>query len=72
MCDVEKNWSNLFDEDGFECDEHEECEDRVVPVFVKTPETHTEHLEDKERSCGSLAKQLPEIRQRYIQPTVIV
>ena len=29
---------------GLEGDQHEQCEDAVVPVLVQTPQAHTEHL----------------------------
>ena len=43
------------------CYQHEESENTVIPILVQTPQTHTKHLEDKERCCGPLLKQLHEL-----------
>ena len=42
----------LPDDGGFKDDEHEEGEDRVVPVLVQTPESDTKDLEDEEWGHG--------------------
>lgn len=53
--------TDLFDKNGLESDEHEESEDAVVPVLIQTPQAHTEHLEHKERSSGTLLEEHPEV-----------
>ena len=61
-------WSDLFDEDGLEGDEHEEREEAVVPVLIDAPQAHTEHLEHKEGSRRSLPEQSPEVWRHHVQP----
>ena len=65
--ETDTGFSNLFDKNSLERDQHKESEEGVIPVLVQAPQTHTEDLEHKERSSGPLPKQLPEIRQSYIQ-----
>mmetsp|Transcript_4309 Transcript_4309/g.12234 ORF Transcript_4309/g.12234 Transcript_4309/m.12234 type:complete len:216 (-) Transcript_4309:129-776(-) len=44
----------------FSQDEHEERQQRVVPILVHEPEQHADHLEDKERRHSMLLKELAE------------
>ena len=46
----------LFDKNGFKRDEHEESEERVVPVVIEAPQTNTEHLKYKKWSSSSLTE----------------
>ena len=50
----------LLDQRALEYHQHEQGEDRVVPVLVQAPQTDTEHLEHEEWGRGSLYEQLLE------------
>ncbi|GJC78632.1 hypothetical protein ColLi_01470 [Colletotrichum liriopes] len=57
----------LPDDGALEGDQHEESEERVVPVLVKHPETNTEDLEDEEGRDGVLLEELGEGGNRDIE-----
>lgn len=44
-------YAHLPNDRALENDQHEQCEQAVVPVFVQTPKCDTEHLKDEEW-CG--------------------
>ena len=49
---------------ALESNEHEQREERVVPVFIEHPQSNTEDLEDEERCNGVLLEELEEVRER--------
>ncbi|GKT85998.1 hypothetical protein Ct61P_03848 [Colletotrichum tofieldiae] len=57
----------LPDDGALEGDQHEESEERIVPVLVKHPETNTEDLEDEEGRDGVLLEELGEGGNRDIE-----
>jgi hypothetical protein len=59
--------THLEDDGAFKDDQHEEGEERVVPVLVQTPETDTEELEHKEGRHRVLAKDFPEAWHRDVE-----
>src|SRR2546429_1366934 len=54
---------SLPDNSALEDNQHEQCEERIVPVVVQQPETHAENLENEEGRNGMLFPQLDESRQ---------
>ena len=56
-------------EDGghFKGNQHEQGEQRVVPLFVHAPQGDTEDLKHKERRHGVLLEQLHERRDRDVK-----
>lgn len=56
--------SYLEDDSALEHDQHEPSEDRVVPVLIQAPQSHAEHLEDKERGYSMLSKELCKLGDR--------
>ena len=60
------------DHGTLESHEHDEGEERVVPVIVEQPETDTEDLEDKERRDGMLLPQLGEAWHRNVESIISV
>ena len=57
----------LPDDSRLEHNQHEKCEERVVPVFVEHPETDAENLEHKERRDSVLLEELRESRHGDIE-----
>lgn len=59
---------------ALESDKHEQGEDRVVPVFIETPQADTEQLEDEERRHSVLLEQLAERRDGDVErvETIVV
>lgn len=48
--------THLEDDSALENNQHECCEQTVVPVLVQAPKGYTENLEHKERRSGMLSK----------------
>lgn len=61
------NQSYLEHDSAFENDQHEKSEQAVVPIFVQTPESDTEDLEDKERRGSMFPKECGERRNWNIE-----
>lgn len=61
------NYAHLPDNCALENHEHEEGEKAVVPVLIEHPESHTEDLEDKERSGSVFNKQRAEGRNGNVK-----
>lgn len=61
----------LLDQRALKKDKHNECEERVVPVFIKAPQSNTQHLEYKEWCCSSFFEQLHKLRHHHVKPTKI-
>lgn len=53
--------TDLEDNGTFEDHQHERGEERIVPVLVQAPQSHTEHLKDEEWGHGMLSEQLGEL-----------
>ncbi|CAI6099130.1 unnamed protein product [Clonostachys chloroleuca] len=51
----------------FEHDQHEESEERVVPILIKHPQANAEHLEDEERGDGVFLEELGEGRHGDVE-----
>ena len=50
----------LLDKRSLECNQHKKCENTVVPIFIQTPQSHTKHLEHKERRRSPFFEQFYE------------
>ena len=59
--------TNLPDDGTLEDDEHEQGEQTVVPVFIKTPKRDTEDLEDEEGCSRVLSEQFAERMDRDVE-----
>jgi len=54
--------AHLENDGALKDNQHERCEQGVVPVLVQAPQRHAEHLEDEEGRDGMLGEELGEFR----------
>lgn len=60
--------TNLPDDRRLEDDQHDQGEDRVVPVFIQAPKSNTKDLEDEEWSDGMFLEEFRERRFGNVEP----
>ena len=60
------------DDSALKDDQHEECEQRVVPVFIQHPKPNTEDLENEEWRNGVLLEKLEECRHWNIESVIAI
>jgi len=57
----------LPDDGGLKYDQHEQGEERVVPVLIQAPKSDTENLENEEGGDGVFLEKLSELGQGNVE-----